>query len=189
MMSQTLTTALLKSHLKFVLTGSLLLLPLLYNTFGISPLFAKGLCFAPFLLYIAVIDWQCGLIFDKLLAVMLAVGICFHFICDSSSLMNLIASGAAFCGLLIVLRLLSRGGMGGGDIKLAFVLGIWLGCPCTIIAGLLSFWIGGAFAALLLLSGTAKKQIAFGPFLALGAMLAFIYGEKLITLYRRFFYV
>lgn len=188
MIPQKLTGSLLKSNAKFVLTGALLLMPLLYNGFGLSPLFIKGICLAVFLLYIAIIDWQCGLIFDRLLAVMLAAGICFLFF-SSISLANAFLAGSSFFCMLLLFRFLSRGGIGGGDIKLAFVLGIWLGYPGTVIAALLSVWLGGAFAAVLLLHGTTKKRIAFGPFLAAGAMLAFIYGEKLIMLYRRLFYV
>ena len=81
------------------------------------------------------------------------------------------------------------GDSGGGDIKLAFVLGIWLNFPQTLWAALSAFWLGGFWGLTILLKGTAQRYIAFGPFLAIGALLAFLFGTDLYAIYRSLFYV
>lgn len=75
--------------------------------------------------------------------------------------------------------------MGMGDVKLALLIGFFLGAAKSAVAFLLAFWSGaiiGIFLLLLKKKGI-KSQLPFGPFLVLGALSAFFFGEKLISAY------
>lgn len=78
-------------------------------------------------------------------------------------------------GLMLLIFILSRGGMGAGDVKLCFVLGLWLGLKASIVCLMLSFILGGAIGVLLLATGIKKRKdpIPFGPFLCLGAFISY----------------
>jgi prepilin signal peptidase PulO-like enzyme (type II secretory pathway) len=81
----------------------------------------------------------------------------------------------AFFYLIIVL---SKGGMGGGDLKLACFISLAVGYPANISALYFGFILGGLFGILVLLFKLKKlkSQIPFGPFLILGAVLSFLYS-------------
>lgn len=86
--------------------------------------------------------------------------------------------------------LLSQTAMGGGDGKLAALLGAWLGWQgmllSSFLACLLGAFIGGGAIALKLLS--RRDPIPFGPYLALGAVMTVFVGESLINWYLQIFF-
>lgn len=90
--------------------------------------------------------------------------------------------------LLLIIAILSKGGMGGGDIKLAAVMGLYLGLKLVAVALMLSFILGGTIGIVLLLTGlkNRKDPVPFGPFLAVGAVLASFIGENIIVWYTNF---
>lgn len=80
-------------------------------------------------------------------------------------------SGFLFALFLLLIHLITRGrGMGLGDVKLALVLGVWLGLYQGILWMFVSFLTGGIIASILLVTKKAKlkQRIAFGPFLIIG---------------------
>ncbi|MDR7540572.1 MAG: prepilin peptidase [Armatimonadota bacterium] len=90
------------------------------------------------------------------------------------------AAGAGAFFLLIAL--VSRGGMGGGDIKLAAMMGAFLGWP-AIAVGLLVGFLVGAAAGLVLMAArkrSRKDPIPFGPALAVGGVVALLAGDVLL---------
>jgi leader peptidase (prepilin peptidase)/N-methyltransferase len=94
-----------------------------------------------------------------------------------------------FGGFFFLLAFIAPGGMGGGDLKLAFVLGTFLGYTggigAVVVGMFLSFLSGGIIGVLLIAFTQAgrKTQIPFGPYLALGTTIAVFVGEKLSDLY------
>lgn len=80
--------------------------------------------------------------------------------------------------------------MGGGDAKLAALIGGWLGWKLLLVAGFLACAVGafagGGAIALGLLS--RRQPMPFGPFLALGAVLAAFFGNALISSYLHIFF-
>ncbi|MFQ5881427.1 MAG: prepilin peptidase [Candidatus Methylomirabilales bacterium] len=88
-------------------------------------------------------------------------------------------------GILYLVAILSRGGMGGGDIKLTAMIGALLGWRLVLLTIFLGTLTGSLIALLLLASGRKgrKDPMPFGPFLALGAVLALFWGEELIAWY------
>ena len=79
----------------------------------------------------------------------------------------------------------SRGGMGFGDIKLGFLLGLMTGFPLVIMAIIISWITGGVVAgALLALKLKSRKDaIPFAPFLVLGAWVTLVWGNILLDWY------
>lgn len=93
-------------------------------------------------------------------------------------------------GFFLLLILFTRGkGMGMGDLKLAAGLGLLLSPVQTIIALYAAFLLGGGCALSLLMTGRTKfgKVIPFGPFIALGGVLAILYTPELLKLYLTIF--
>ena len=88
--------------------------------------------------------------------------------------------------------------MGGGDIKLAAMIGAFFGWKAVLVSFFLAFLTGSVIGILLILLGRAKKNeapegikpkamVPFGPFLALGGVLALFWGRELLGFYLRLF--
>jgi len=99
------------------------------------------------------------------------------------------ALGAVFYGLpMLVLGLAAPSAMGGGDVKFAPYLGFhlgWLGLRVVLAGGLLGLVAGGlGGAAALLIGGKGMKDpIPFGPFMAVGALVAMLLGPSILHVY------
>jgi leader peptidase (prepilin peptidase)/N-methyltransferase len=78
--------------------------------------------------------------------------------------------------------------MGWGDVKLAAMIGAFLGWPVGPVALYLGFLVGGIVAVTLLALRVRgrKDAIPFGPSLAAGALLALFWGEKVWRWYWRY---
>ena len=109
---------------------------------------------------------------------------------DQPRRMYMAALGALISvSVMSVLYLLSRGGLGDGDVRMSPLLGMYLGWlnPGLALVGLLYGFILAALAsAMLMIFGTANRRtaIAFGPFLALGTLAAILHGQVLIEMVR-----
>jgi leader peptidase (prepilin peptidase)/N-methyltransferase len=88
-------------------------------------------------------------------------------------------------GVFLVIILASRGGMGGGDMKLGALMGAFLGWKLVLLAILLGVFSGGAVAIVLLATGAKgrKDPVPFGPFLALGGVVSLLWGNGLLAWY------
>ena len=84
---------------------------------------------------------------------------------------------------------LVTGGIGGGDIKLFFALGLVFGWKLILVAGLISIVLGGIIGAILMITKLAKKgtEMPLGPFIALGSVITAFCGEQLIGVYLKLF--
>jgi leader peptidase (prepilin peptidase)/N-methyltransferase len=95
---------------------------------------------------------------------------------------------AALFSLYFLLAFLYPAGMGFGDVKLAGVLGMylgWLGWAEVVSGAFLGFLFGGVVGAALMAVRKAgrKSQIPFGPYMLLGALVAILAGDALADLY------
>jgi leader peptidase (prepilin peptidase)/N-methyltransferase len=97
-------------------------------------------------------------------------------------------AGLALFVVYLVLALVSPGGggLGFGDVKLAGLLGLflgWVGWGPVVVSVLAAFLIGGVVALLLLVSRRASRSshIAFGPSMILGAWVALMFPVRVIT--------
>jgi leader peptidase (prepilin peptidase)/N-methyltransferase len=85
----------------------------------------------------------------------------------------------------LIIILLTRGGMGWGDLTLGIMIGSFLGFKLSLITLVFSFIIG-AIAGLILIvlrKKGRKDAIPFGPFLSISAFVASIYGYRILEIY------
>ena len=134
------------------------------------------------------VDLDHQIILDEVLALLLPLGL----INAYYVLPNLWDAlyGALFAGgLMLVIFLLSRGGMGAGDVKLSFVLGVWLGLKPAIVCIFLAFVLGGFIGVMLLVTKlkSRKDPIPFGPFLCFSAYISLLFSPYLIYWYWKLF--
>lgn len=90
--------------------------------------------------------------------------------------------------LLLVIALVSKGGMGFGDVKLYALLGFLLGIKLVLLSFFFSTLFGAVIGGLALLFKIVKRKqpIPFGPFIAAGTLTAYYWGSELIDLYLQF---
>jgi prepilin signal peptidase PulO-like enzyme (type II secretory pathway) len=97
-----------------------------------------------------------------------------------------VLAAVAFGGSFFLLATISKGRwMGGGDIKLAIVMGLLLGLQKTALAMLIAF-VSAAIIGLILIGAKRKTRqdvIPFGPFLIGGTVIAYLFGHSLIAWY------
>jgi leader peptidase (prepilin peptidase)/N-methyltransferase len=88
-------------------------------------------------------------------------------------------------GIFFLIIVASRGGLGGGDMKLGAMLGAFLGWKLVLVAILLAVLAGGAVAIMLLAMRRRgrKDAVPFGPFLALGGAVSLFWGRPLLDWY------
>jgi prepilin signal peptidase PulO-like enzyme (type II secretory pathway) len=164
---------------------------LVYAVYGFSAETLMGLLFASLLVIITVSDLAYRLIPDRVIVPFLVLFLLLRlFIHPDFSYVNHLVGMAVGFGLFLLLAVLSRGGVGGGDIKLYAVVGLFLGTPLLLLSILLSTLSGTVYGVLLMLAkGVGRKtEIPFGPFIALGAMISFLYGESIIDWYLQVFF-
>ncbi|SDH96371.1 type 4 prepilin peptidase 1 Aspartic peptidase. MEROPS family A24A [Alteribacillus persepolensis] len=154
--------------------------------FGWSWNFAVSLLLISMLMIIIVSDLAYMLIPDKVLlsfaAAVLLLRISVH---PLDPWWSALAGGAAGFLLLFMIAVLSKGGMGGGDIKLFGVLGLFFGVQEVILVFFLSVLFGALFGMLGWLAGKVKKGVpfAFGPYIAIASMIALFFGSDMIDWY------
>lgn len=135
------------------------------------------------LVVITFIDLDHQLILDRISLPGIAVGLVFAALLGRAvpSLLSALGAGALIAAIVIV----SRGGMGGGDVKLAALMGAFLGWPGIGVALFSGFMVGGIVGMTLLalrLRGR-KDPIPFGPALAAGALVGLFWGEAIARWY------
>ena len=146
---------------------------------------ALGLLFVSTLVAVTVTDLELRLIPNKILLVSALLGIAVAAVVDPGSLAERALAAAAAGGLLFAAALAYPRGMGLGDVKLAAVMGLYLGrdvAPAIFVALLAGAVVGLAMIAREGASAR-KKGIPFGPFLAFGGVVGLLVGEQLLDLY------
>ena len=106
------------------------------------------------------------------------------------SLLNILVSGAIIMSPILFLFLITLGrGMGFGDVKFAFTMGVLLGTVGGIIALYIAFVTGAVVGVFLMLMKKRgmKSKIAFGPFLVIGLVTVLLFQEQLLMLVHRFY--
>lgn len=97
-------------------------------------------------------------------------------------------SGVGAGGFFLFIWLFTKGrGLGFGDVKLALILGVLLGYPYIVMSLYIAFLTGAVAGVILMISHKAKmkSRIAFGPFLIIGAMSAYIWGDIFWSIWQR----
>jgi leader peptidase (prepilin peptidase)/N-methyltransferase len=168
------------------------LLPLAMPSLWVLPAF---LVFLWAMILLTVTDLDTKLIPNRILGpasivsiVLLVIG----YIPDrsSGSLLEAAIGGAAYFVVMLILALIVRGGLGFGDVKLAFLIGVFTGYLSlghVLVTGIGAFLIGGLVAAFLLVTRKSgrKDAIPFGPFMTSAAIMTIFFGQAIIDWYLR----
>lgn len=165
------------------LTG--LLFAFSYIKIGFSWELVIALLLVSMLMIILVSDIRYMIIQNKILLFFLPFFIIMRLIKPLDPWWSPIAGAAAATLLLALIIIVSRGGMGAGDMKLFGVLGIVLGLQNVFLAFFLACLIGAVVGMLLIgLNIIKRKQpIPFGPYIVVAALIAYFYGNELIDWY------
>ena len=123
------------------------------------------------LVYLSVTDFEQYVIFDSMLLPLAVAGVCYAIHLQMPITEHLAAAlGGGF--LFFLLTLLTKGAIGGGDIKLIAAMGLWLGVRPLITVITYGFIVGGLAALFLLLTKqkTRHDYFAYGPYFALSGI-------------------
>lgn len=105
------------------------------------------------------------------------------------ALLGVLAGSVPLLAIDVISRLILRkDGMGGGDVKLMAMAGLFLGWQATLVALAIAVLAGGLAGAVLLLIRRLKRgdYFPFGPFLAAGTFISMVFGSNILQLYAAF---
>ena len=138
----------------------------------------------------ALIDIEYRIIPNRITALGAVLALVIGLALDPAGEPERLIAGAAAGGFLLVAALAYPGGMGMGDVKLAAVMGLFLGravAPAILIALIAGVLVGAVVIARKGARAGRKTAVPFGPFLALGAIVAVYVGSPLVNLYMNHF--
>jgi leader peptidase (prepilin peptidase)/N-methyltransferase len=152
---------------------------------GVDADLTRVLPFAAALVALAAIDLEHRVLPNRIVVPLAVFGLAAGALLATPQLPELLIAGAAAFTALLLIALVQPRGMGMGDVKLAGAAGLFLGL--SIVPALLLAFLAGSVVGLGLMAiegaSARKRAIPFGPFLALGSLLALLVGPELIDLY------
>jgi leader peptidase (prepilin peptidase)/N-methyltransferase len=170
--------------------GTALLLALTVLVIGPNEDVWLGLAFVLLLVPVTVIDLDFRIIPNKLMIAGTVVALAILAITRPGDIPEHLIAAAAAGGFLLVAAIAYPSGMGMGDVKLAFVMGLFLGRDVSVamlVALVAGSLVGVAVIARKGASEGRKTAIPFGPFLALGGVVGLLAGEPVVDWYLRTF--
>ncbi len=170
-----------------IITGALLVL--IWHHYGLSLPFIHYSILILLLLTISFIDLNHKLILNVLTLPGIIIGLLSSFMLNQTSIPQALIGlifGGGFLWLvgLIGKLLFKKESMGGGDIKLGAMIGVFIG-PQVVIALFMAFFIALPVVAIGLSSGRLKmgSTLPFGPFISLGTVIIVCFGRSLYHYY------
>ena len=168
-----------------------LLYVVIYLNYGFSFELFKFAVFASLMIVIGFIDFDTKYVFNSTVIFGVISGIVFllaEWIITKNILWTNIVGAAVGFGIIWAIVALT-GGMGEGDIDIALICGLFLGIKGIVVTLFLAFIFGGVIAVFIMVLKLKdrKSEMAFGPYLAIGGMIAMLYSTQLIELYLNYF--
>lgn len=153
--------------------------------FGWTPALPVYLALASALLAASVIDLHHKILPDRITLPGIAVGLAASATLLPVGLVQAVVGAGLGAGLFLLIVVASRGGMGGGDVKLIAMIGAFLGWQAVLLTTFLASVVGGLVGlVLMLVAGKGRKHaVPFGPFLAGGAIVCLLWGQPIIAWY------
>jgi leader peptidase (prepilin peptidase)/N-methyltransferase len=149
-----------------------------------------GIALVVLLVPVTFIDLDHRIIPNRLLAIGAVVALALVAALQPDDLLEHVVAAAAAGGFLLVAALAYPAGMGMGDVKLAAVLGLFLGAavaPAMFVAMLAGSVVGALIIARKGAREGRKTAIPFGPYLAFGGVVGVLCGDALVSWYLRSF--
>lgn len=164
---------------------------LIYFKFGFTLNLFKFCLFISLLIVIGMIDLQTKYVYNSTIIFGVIFGVLFALLNSSESgviPLDYILGAFIGFGVIYFIVLLTQG-MGKGDIDISFICGLFLGERGIIVTLFLAIVLCGVVALVILFLNLKDKndEIAFGPYLAIGATVACLYGSTLENIYLSMF--
>lgn len=152
---------------------------------GFQPELIIAILFMSLLVIITVSDIAYMLIPDKVLLPIGALLLVLRLFIPLDPWWDSLVGAALGFGILMLVAIVSKGGMGGGDIKLFFVIGLVLGVSGTLLTLFFASLIGtvAGIVMLRIKNEGRKTPVPFGPSIALGAVIVYFWGGSLLNWY------
>ena len=160
-----------------------------YLIYGWSPILAVRLAFACAMIVLFVIDLQHQILPNVITVPGIVIGFVLSFILPPgwlSSLLGIVLGGGV---LLIIMEAYARArgfeGLGMGDVKMLAMIGAFLGWPLMLLTLVLGSFAGSIIGVALMATqrGGMKTALPFGTFLAVGALVAAVTGDRILEWY------
>jgi len=171
-----------------LLTGLIYLI--IYLIYGLSVQTLIYIILSSALIIIAFIDLNQQILPDVISLPGIMVGFILSFFVPYISFINSALGVLVGGGIILVIGLagsviFKKEAMGGGDVKLAAMIGAFLGWRYIIISLFLGFLLGALVGIILILSKIKSREdtVPFGPFIVLGSFITLLWGEKIISCY------
>ncbi|MDG5470953.1 prepilin peptidase [Jeotgalibacillus sp. ET6] len=166
-----------------MLTGILFAYAFWVHQFSLE--FAAAILFISLLVIITVSDLAYMIIPDKILLFFGTALLAVRVVEPLSPWWNAYLGAGVGFTLLLLIAIVSKGGMGGGDIKLYAVIGLVLGVKLTLLSFFLATFIGtiAGIAGIVWKSKNRKEPVPFGPSIAAASIITYFWGQDLIDLY------
>jgi len=147
---------------------------------------ALGLALVTLMVPVVLIDLEHRIIPNRLTGPFALLAVALGLALDPGGVPEQLIAGLAAGGFFLLAALAHPKGMGMGDVKLAGVMGLYLGravAPAILLGLAAGVLVGMAIIARLGTAAGRKTAVPFGPFLALGAIAAFFVGEPVMDAY------
>lgn len=164
-------------------TGLLFVMSYLHH--GLSPSIIFALLFISFSMIIVVTDIMYLVVPNKLLSIFFLLFIFIRMFYPLHSFYDALIGSLIGFLLIALIIIVSKGGMGAGDMKLLAVLGLVVGAKNVLLTFFLAVCSGAIFGLLYMYqsNSNSSNKIPFAPFLILGAIISYFHGEYLLELY------
>jgi leader peptidase (prepilin peptidase)/N-methyltransferase len=178
--------------LMWVELATAIIFGLLHWHYGLNPELGVMAFYACLFIVIFVIDLEHSLILNRVVYPTMVVALLLSlypwpWFGESIGMRVAYAALGGAIGFLVFLliALVSRGGMGWGDVKLAALIGLATGFPLVFVAIIMAAILGGIVAVILLVTRRRgrREMIPFGPFLAVAAMVTLLWGSSILGWY------
>ena len=174
-----------------LLTGLIYLI--IYLVYGLSIQTLIYIILSSALIIIAFIDLYQQIIPDVISLPGIVIGFILSFFVPYISFVNSALGVVVGGGIILVIgmggsAIYKKEAMGGGDVKLAAMIGAFLGWRYIIISLFLGFFLGALIGIILIMTKIKKREdvVPFGPFIILGSFITLIWGEQIISWYLGF---
>ena len=171
-----------------LLTG--LVYVIIYQIYGVSVQSLIYIILSSALIIIAFIDLNEQIIPDVISLPGIIIGLTLSFFVPYLSFINSVLGVVVGGVIILVIGLVGsvifkKEAIGGGDIKLAAMIGAFLGWRYIIISLFLGFFLGALTGIFLVLSRVKSREdvIPFGPFIVLCSIITLLWGEKILSWY------
>ena len=177
-----------------LLTGILFLI--VFNKFYLNISTVYYLVLTSILIIITFIDIDHYIIPDGLLIIgsifAIVFNIIFKIITIKESLLGAIICGGGVLAIVYLIEfIVKKEVMGGGDIKLFAMIGLFLGIKNSLLSALISVYVGAIFGVIMIICSKIKKSefnsmIPYGPFISIATLIVMLYGDNIINWYMKF---